>query len=213
MHAQLKKFNPIRNGLLVIGLLGLIGCHSGQMPNAPDLSPDNSEILSHSNTPSLRIALMPFALRKSAGEQTSSKIKTKRIGASGDQITITHEKTQAKFRVPKDALDERVEISMQIKGSGASAIVKFGPDGLHFNKPARLALTFSSEGIDPENLGGYLIEEDGTHTPVPYRINVQNNRITLLIQIAHFSTYSGDGGEESGDEWWDEIDEDLPDVP
>jgi hypothetical protein len=192
-----KKFKSIRNGLLAIGFLGLLGCHSGQMPNAPDLSAETSATSSQSVAPSFRIALTPFALHKTVGEQTSSPTKTKRIGILGGLINIVHEKTKATFMVPPMALNQRTDISMQIHGSGASAIVEFGPDGLVFNKPALLALTFSAEDVDPESLGGYLVEEDGTYTPVGHRIIVKNNTITILIKIAHFSEYTGDGGDES----------------
>ena len=200
---QFNKFKSIRNGLLVVGCLGLIGCHAGQMPNAPDLSHAPTETPAYATTPSFRIALTPFALHKTTGEQTSSPIKTQRIGILGGLINIVHEKTKATFMVPPMALDKKTDISMQVHGSGATAIVEFGPDGLEFNKPALLALTFSSEDVDPESLGGFLVEKDGSYTPVGHRIIVKNNTITLLIKIAHFSEYTGNDGDESA---YDDID-------
>ena len=203
MLLQYNMFKSIRNGLLAIGLLGLIGCHSGQMPNAPDLSSDGVEASPQSVTPSFRIALTPFALHKTTGDQTASPIKTKRIGILGGLINIVHEKTKATFMVPPLALNQRTDISMQVHGSGASSVVEFGPDGLEFNKPALLALTFSAEDVDPESLGGYLVEADGTYTPVGHRIIVKANTITLLIKIAHFSEYTGNDGDESA---YDDLD-------
>lgn len=208
MRSIFKRIHPIQNVFVAISFLGLIACHSGQLPNGPDLSSDTPETISIPST--LRIALMPFALRKSAGDPTSSKIKTKRIGQKGGLISITHEKTKATFLVPNRALDEKTEISMQLHGSGISTIVEFGPDGLHFNKSALLALTFSAEGVDPETLGGYLLGEDGSGIPIRHRVIVKNNRITVLMRIAHFSEYFIDDNEEVEEDFDLLYDEDTP---
>ena len=100
---------------------------------------------------------------------------------------------------------------MQVHGSGPSSVVEFGPDGLHFNRPCVLSITFSSKGVDPATLGGYLINEDGTLTPLEYRITEKKRTITIEIQIEHFSTYTGDDGENgnSEDDEEDETDEDV----
>jgi len=100
---------------------------------------------------------------------------------------------------------------MQVFGSGPSAVVEFGPSGLHFNKACILSITFSSEGVDPSTLGGYLINEDGTTTEVPYRVIKRKRTITIKIQIEHFSTYTGDDGENANSEEdpEEEIDEDI----
>ncbi|MBT5831372.1 MAG: hypothetical protein HOH77_14385 [Candidatus Latescibacteria bacterium] len=208
MRSQFRTVHSIQNALIAISFLSLIACHSGQFPNAPDLSADPPE--AHSSPSTLRIALTPFTLRKSAGEQTSSKVKTKRIGIKGGQISIVHEKTKARFIVPRDALDEKTKISMQLHGSGTSTVVEFGPDGLHFDKPALLALTFSAEGVDPEILGGYLLGEDGSGTPIRHRVIVKNNRITVLMHIAHFSEYFIDDNEEVEEDLSIVYDEDTP---
>lgn len=181
----------------LIVLMGLIGCSSGPLPTAPDSAdvPLLSGIATEQPASAIRIAFTPPALGKSARPQTSSPIHTKRIGPQGGQITIAHEKTRTQFTVPSRALDKKTAISMQVKGSGPSSVVEFGPGGLHFNRPCTLSITFSSKGIDPNTLGGYLINKNGTITKVPHRIIQNKHTITIEIQVAHFSTYTGDGGE------------------
>jgi hypothetical protein len=102
MNASPKRANPIRKGLISMTLIGLIGCHSGQLPNAPDLSADtpNIQMVPRGHTPSLRLAFQPLALRKHAGSASSSKIITRWIGEKGGRISITHAKTRANFKVP-----------------------------------------------------------------------------------------------------------------
>lgn len=172
-----------------------MGCQAGQMPNAPELPPGNTATVSQVQSPSLRIALIPFALRKSAGEQTSSKVKTKIIGQRGGRLTLTHEKTHTQFVVLPRALDANTNISMQIHGSGPSSIIEFGPDGTQFNLPCLLSITFPADGIDPASLGGYLLQEEGPGTPIQHRIFVKNNRITVVMLIRHFSEYYVDDNE------------------
>jgi hypothetical protein len=182
--------------LFIFGSIGLIGCDSGLLPGAPDLSSDISATGSMgAPAASLRLAVSPFSLQKSAGAKSASKIKTRRIGERGGRIGIVHENTRAIFEVPRGALEQSVDIRMQLKGSGASTVVEFGPDGLQFAQAAILALTFSTESIDPENLGGYLVEADGQYTPVPYSTLIQDDRVTLFIEVMHFSEYTGDGGD------------------
>ena len=206
----LTKFLPL------IALVALIGCSSGQLPTAPDntdVSPA-SRIATEQPTSAIRIAFTPPALSKSARPQTSSPIRTKRIGTRGGKISIDHEKTRAQFTVPRRALDKTTAISMQVHGSGPSSVVEFGPSPLYFNRPCTLSITFSSKGIDPSTLGGYLITEDGTTTEVPHRIIVTKLTITIQIQIAHFSQYTGDDGESAySDDDYDQGDEDEDSTP
>lgn len=181
------KFSLLKIVLIASIPLGLVGCQSDMMPTAPTVdTPTESAQMSQT----LRFSLLPSHLQKRV-DASSSKIKTKDMGVWGGQISIVHQKTRATFIVPPKALDQRTEISMQVHGSGPSAVVEFGPEGLYFNTPALLALTFSSEGIDPDTLGGYLLEDDGTYTPVKHRVIVKNNRITILMTIPHFSEYTG----------------------
>ena len=105
-------------------------------------------------------------------------------------------------------------ITIQVHGSGPSSSVEFGPSGLHFNRPCVLSTTFPSEGVDPSQLGGYLLSDDGPITAVPHKIIVRKRTITVQLKIAHFSTYGyGDNG-ESGNSDSDEdgeTDEDIDD--
>lgn len=187
-------------------LVSFVGCSSDHVLIGPDPQLE-TDLVSEQPASAIRIAFVPPALGKPTGAQTSSRIRKKRIGRTGGQLTINHEKTRAKFQVPRHALDKPTLITMQVHGSGPSAMVEFGPSGLHFNRPSSLSITFSSEGIDPETLGGYLLNDDGTTTQVPYKITVRKHTLTIRIQIEHFSTYTGDDGES-----YNSDDDDLSDV-
>lgn len=184
--------------LIAVPLLALvISCGTANLPTAP-ASPIEQQTPSTGETvPStFRLSMMALPRTKTVGDQNSSEIETKTIGFWGGTIEIIHRQTKATFVVPPTALEQKTEISMQIHGEGPSAIIEFGPDGLAFRRPALLAISFPSEGVDPETLGGYLIEEGGTHQPVPHRILVGPQRITVVMAIAHFSEYSGNDGDD-----------------
>ncbi len=199
MNFRLVWTKHFRYALWTMGIAVQVGCHSAQLPNAPELSPPDEQTtdVAIAKSAPLRIALKPFALSKPTGKQTASSIVEKTIDSSGGKMTIAHEKTLTDFVVPNKALDQPVVISMQILGSGPSAVVELGPDGLHFDRPSILAITFPNKDVDPDDLGGYLVHEDGSVTPVPYKILVKRNRITIIMLVSHFSQYGSDEGEEN----------------
>ena len=105
--------------------------------------------------------------------------------------------TLARFVVPENALEQDTRIRMEVIGEGASALVRFGPSGLRFLRPATLSVSFPADGVDIDGLGGYLIDENGAATPVPFTVEVHGNRITVSISIAHFSLYSPSDGDDN----------------
>jgi len=187
--------------LWALGVAGLIGCSSGLMPSGPAMEAPDAPLSATPKAPtaSMRLAISPLALSKPAGQRYSSPVVRKKIDASGGRLAIAHKTTLAEFSVPAGALEESTVISMQIEGQGPAAVVEFGPSGLHFLHAATLSISFPSDGVDAESLGGYLLEEDGSATPVPYKIIVRGNRIWVIIQIDHFSQYGSDDGEIVGE--------------
>ena len=187
--------------LWALGIAGLIGCSSGLMPSGPTMDAPDAPLsaIPQAPTASMRLAISPLALSKPAGQRSSSPVVRKKIDATGGKLAIAHKTTLAEFSVPAGALKESTVISMQIEGQGPAAIVEFGPSGLDFLNPATLTISFPAKGVDVESLGGYLLEEDGSATPVPYKIIVRGNRIWVIIQIDHFSQYGTDDGEIVGE--------------
>jgi hypothetical protein len=68
----------------------------------------------------------------------------------------------------------------------------FGPDGLSFSEPARLAMAFDAaelvaEGLDPAQAGVYLLV-DGAWQPVTSSVDAATE--TVIASVEHFSTYA-----------------------
>jgi len=110
--------------------------------------------------------------------------------------------TLAFFRVPGGALDAPEEIQMEVVGSGADVQIHFGPYGLHFLKPCTLTISIPRSALPDGELGGYLLNSDGTVTEVPHRIRTLGSRVYITLAISHFSIYSpsdGEGGAHDGE--------------
>ena len=208
---MLSHVSPLIRHLHVLGLFILIaclaGCSPGGFPTAPGPADEEAEVAGSSAPetapPAIQIpegagvAISRLPLTKPAKIQTPL-VTEKRIGPRGGRLTILNGSTLVYFKVPKGALKGYELIRMEVIGEGPSVLIRFGPSGLHFLKDCTLSITFPKEGVDPEDLGGYLIEKNGNATPVPYTVKVRKNSITVKLSISHFSIYSPDDGEEDG---------------
>ena len=181
------------------------GCSQGLLPTGPG-SPAGADQTATSgvaiqsaagiNVPAgSGIAISRMPLTKPAGSQKPVVVE-QRIGPRGGLIAAwaRDRKTQVWFRVPRGALEKKTTIRMEVIGGGPSVLVKFGPSGLTFLKPCTLSIVLDREDVDPEELGGYLIEKNGKATEVPYSVVVRGRWVIVEISIQHFSIYSpGDG--------------------
>ncbi len=199
--------------LLVPLALGFTGCTPGDLPTAS--GPADLEMETVLRTPpagssadigvpgGAAISLSPRSLTKPA-LGAKSQVQEKKISAKkGGRIALLNGKTFATFSVPPRALKKDTRISMRMLGSGPGVVIRFGPSGLEFRKACTLQITFPKEDVDVEDPGGYLIEKDGTATPVPCRVTVKGRYVVVTMWISHFSDYAPGDGE----------DDDAPDDP
>jgi hypothetical protein len=104
------------------------------------------------------------------------------IAEEGGVITITE---GVYLIVPPEALDEDTMISAEASVKGKRVCFEFGPEGLTFNKPAKLGMTWDTVILLLSN-GVYdfmLYGEDGSQiTP---RITERG----IVYNIEHFSLY------------------------
>ena len=197
--------------------LWLTGCSPGDLPMAPDLTGEGLEVAGSGTmqtapagvriSTGAGIAILPRPLAKPAGSQ-KPLVREKLIRArKGGEITLTAKdpKTGVQFEVPAGALKEDTRIRMEVIGAGPSVSVHFGPSPLTFLKPCALTISMPKDGVNPDDLGGYLITEDGPE-PVPYTVKVIGNRIIVTISVAHFSTFSPDDDDPD----WNDGEEDDP---
>lgn len=195
----------IGGGLLCLSLV-LAGCSSSQFPAAPNPAvrgtqpPLSGAVLALPGvqpiTPGVSFALSPSPRSKPTASRRPLVDEGLVRARKGGQLTVESGHTLARFTVPANALEQDTRIRMEVIGEGASTLVRFGPSGLQFLKPATLALSFPAEGMDIDGLGGYLIDENGAATPVPFRVEVRGNRITVSLSISHFSLYSPSDGDD-----------------
>lgn len=209
---QFNLIPRIRPLLLIALAAGVAACSNTGSPTG--LSSPSSEIeeaIAASDALALEVDAPPVALPSVAGVVISPNppvagtkrglplVQEKKIGKKGGSLTVLgiDGKTLVHFRVPKNALDATEKIRMEVVGSGASTESHFDPSGLHFNEPCKLILSIPKGDISPDDLGGYLLNEDGTVTEVPHVVRVIGKRIYVIISVSHFSIYApGDG--ESG---------------
>ncbi len=191
------RFRHLCGPVLVILVAYLAGCSTGNPPTATSPSDGAPEVLA----PGIRlpagaaIAISARPLTKPAG---TPQVKEKGIGPRGGRLTVINGRSLVHFKVPRGALVQDKLIRMEVTGSGPSTQVRLGPAGLQFPKSCTLVITFSRGDTDPEDLGGYLIGEDGTATPVSSTVQVLGDWVIVKFAIDHFSIYAPDDGEEDG---------------
>ena len=200
--------------LLASLALVVSGCTPGDLPTASGPSAQGTEIVVVAPPAGSATGIgVPSGAAISLSSQALSKpvlgakllVREKLISAStGGRITLLNGKTFATFSVPRRALKEDTSISMRMLGSGPGVVIRFGPSGLEFRKACTLTITFPRAGVDVKDLGGYLIEKDGTATPVPCRVTVVGRYVVVTMWISHFSDYAPGDGED------DDAPDDLP---
>lgn len=181
------------SGLLLI----LTGCSSRQFPASP--RPVTGDVPVRQERPvyaDVGFSLLARPLTKPTGG-AGARVEERLISARrGGQIAVSSGQTLARFSVPDRALEQDTVIRMAVYGEGPATLVRFAPSGLRFLKNASLAVSFPSEGVDVASLGGYLIDANGSATPVPCTVEVRGGRIIVEMSIAHFSIYSPSDGDE-----------------
>ena len=204
---MMKRSTSIIGRLCGLGFfalfVGLTGCSPGDLPMAPNLVDDGMEATGSGTVqtapPGVQIstgagiALVPRLLAKPAGSQRPL-VKEKLIRARrGGLLYLRAEdrETRVWFWIPPNALKKDTRIRMEVIGAGPSVSVHFGPSPLTFRKPCALTISMPKDGVDPDDLGGYLLTEKGPE-PVPYTIKVLRNRIVVTISVSHFSIYELD---------------------
>ena len=199
--------------LLIPLVLVISGCAPGDLPTGPDQAALETEtvlrtppagVATDIGIPSgAAISLSPRALTKPTLGARALEREQLISARRGGRISLLSNKTFATFRVPPRALEKDTRISMRMLGAGPGVVIRFGPSGLEFRKPCTLTITFPKDGVDVDDLGGYLIEKDGTATPVPCRVTVIGRHVIVTMWISHFSDYAPGDGE----------DDDAPDDP
>ena len=193
---------------------GFSGCAPGDLPTASGPPAQDTEtVLKAPPAGSVTDIGVPSGAAISLSSRALSKpvlgarplVREKLISArTGGRITLLNGKTFATFSVPSRALRVDTLVSMQMLGSGPGVVIRFGPSGLEFRKACTLTITFPKDDVDVEELGGYLIEADGTATSVPCRVTVVGRYVVVTMWISHFSDYAPGDGED------DDAPDDLP---
>ncbi|MDA0748057.1 MAG: hypothetical protein O2954_16160 [bacterium] len=208
MQSFFSKY-PQAAGLVFSALiLWFSGCSQADLPTAssgPSATPDavrtNPRIAagpSQHIPGGFGISLVPPHLAKRAEQRTFESTEQRVSARRGGFLAVASGQTFSWFHVPPRALEETTTIQMTLVGEGPYAQIHFGPEGLQFLRACTLSITFPSEGIDPETLGGYLIEENGESVPVEHKVRVHGRWITVTMAIHHFSIYSpGDGDDDT----------------
>jgi hypothetical protein len=95
------------------------------------------------------------------------------------------------LKIPRGALQEPTEITMSVVRGGGVNVVHFEPEGLQFDRPAKLTMTYANCDIRGKT-GPYRIAYVDESLSILYyvrsRDDVHGRRITGWIE--HFSTYA-----------------------
>ena len=104
---------------------------------------------------------------------------------------------RATLRIPENALDETLPLTMELQGSTLSDItLVFGPS-LDFNEPARLVIRLGRAAVDLDQdtvIALHMSGADGTVEEVPIRMATGVLGLELEIKVPGFSRYSLGGG-------------------
>lgn len=128
--------------------------------------------------------------------QPTGNIIQQVIGPAGGSISSADGKTT--LVVPAGALDNDQTITMQpieskVPNGMETGAFRFGPNGLHFKKPAQLVLNYSSAGADdlfsPELLLLATQAADHTWKVIP-GLTINKDAKTITAPINHFTDYA-----------------------
>ena len=138
----------------------------------------------------------------SKGDVTNSKLVTAKDGgkvkADFEYMSLDGKKTHvhAELQVPKGAVDQDVNITMTLDTIVVG--VKFEPEGLVFNQPAKLDFHVDHLNQIPNDppIGFYYVDDGGNFSPVSYdqldnHMHPDHSDLNLNnAYIPHFSIYA-----------------------
>ena len=213
----LLEMSRYQRHLICLAAVGLTACSSSPLPTSPGLvqGPDAAaahilnlpdEVWRGSTPAAISVgAGSAIGIRPTEGaaaarpglpqvtERTIGPSGGSLIGISADLSTVAH------FSIPRRALQSPETIRMEIIGSGPAVQIRFGPSGLQFLRDCTLTIAIPAEGVEQEELGGYLLTEEGS-TEVPATVIRFGAYYFIRLTISHFSLYSPtDGDDQYGD--------------
>jgi hypothetical protein len=112
-------------------------------------------------------------------------IAVQRIGSSGGRIDVG----PYSLTVPAGALSRRVFIVARIRSGESVNVVELQPDGLVFEKPALLSMTYSNCVVDDDDVLR-IAHVDDNYRILSYLETTQGGSQRLLGQLEHFSNYA-----------------------
>jgi hypothetical protein len=113
------------------------------------------------------------------------KIAMERIGPEGGRIKIG----PYVLSVPAGALDQSVVISARIRGGESVRVVEFQPDGLVFDKPATLSMSYEHCQADDRDSLRIAVVDD-VHQILYYLPTTRGHLHHLIGKVEHFTNYA-----------------------
>ena len=163
------------SSLFAVGLIASACAEQPAAPIAPSLQAHRDR--SDDQPPGLvKCAEIPF------------RSKTRTIGREGGTITVGPHSLD----IPRGALRRSTEITMSVVPDRGVNAVQFEPEGLQFDRPAELTMTYANCDIrgDAKSYRIAYVDDDSLNILYFLRSgdDVHGRRISGLIE--HFSTYA-----------------------
>lgn len=196
-----------------VSLLGLVFATSCDMDHSPmaqgeeSVAPAGKTYLRFAPGATARAAKVLGGDEESDGDEKSDKkhTQTKRIGPEGGTLKVGEkygkggrDDLMVFFHVPEGALDEKVEITMRLRGDNLENLVlEFSPEGLRFNIPAQLRIKLGKDRVNLpiESVVALHQNADGSVEQVEIlRIEEERDSYWIIVEVPGFSLYSLGGG-------------------
>ena len=199
--------NLISSMVLLMGLVFAAGCGMDHSPasseSATEQPPGNKSYLVFSFG-----EMVPAAKVAAANNRGFRDTQTKEIGPRGGKLMVGtkngpggKDDLLAQLKVPRKALDEKVDITMTLLyGAGEPLVMEFEPGGLVFNKEAKLTIKVGKDLAEiVQTLVAYHIYDDGSYEEIRVDLTENKNHYKFVVMVPGFSQYClGDDTEAWG---------------
>lgn len=183
-----------------------IGCGNQNSP----VTANNEPTITHDEEGRTYITLSSEATRTAAKIASSDdgRSVTKVFDEDGGKFKIDEEgdentdldDLEIQFRIPDNALDGDVEITMTVYGyTLETLVIAFEPAGLIFNIPAELEIEIghdlcAADEDEAEEMFGQHQYADGSVDEIDAELLKKNQEYEFYLQVPGFSRYSMGGG-------------------
>ena len=204
MKTQFK--NLIASMVLLMGLVLMVGCGTDHLPMASEPATEQAS----GNKSYLVFSfgeMVPAAKVAAASNGGLQFTQTKEIDDDGGKLKVGTKNGKdgkddltAELRVPKNALDDEVDITMTlIYGEGEPLVIAFEPGGLVFNKEAKLTIKVGKDLAEiVQTLVAYHIYDDGSVEEISVDLTERADHYKFVVMVPGFSRYClGD------DDYWE----------